>query len=577
MKQRTPALGFTDSYKLSHDGFTPEDLNEVFSNGTPRFYHYFKRKYPDFEERYVAFGTQYMVTFVKDLFDEFFTADKEKEINRLKRVFTRYIGLQDYTRFENLHDLGYLPIEIKALPEGALVKFGVPLFTIRNTHPDFDWLTNYLETLLSLLIWKPLTVANISREFYKLSMKFSEETCDDTSHVKFQNHDFSERGQDGCDSDEAVGMAWLTHSIGTDNTPGVFGADYYYKGEDCGIVGLSVPASEHAVVTLNIINNAVKAQNKDPKDIIFTEQMMKEGETEFLKDVLQVYYPTGIVSSVFDSYDYWRALTEILPEIKEIIMNRDGKLVVRPDSGDPCDVVCGTLDIKEYETLDMISQDHELFDHYASLPGKEFTVYAYILSEKRYYEVKYTRYNSQNLFERKTISLFEPTPEEKGSIRCLWEIFGGTINSKGYKVLDPHIGLIYGDGINYLRANEIFERLKAKGFASSNVVYGVGSFSLHLSSRDDLGFAIKATHCKVGNLNLSIFKDPKTDSSKKSAKGYLFVYKDENGEYNLESDVSFEKHMSNENMLQTILLNGEYSNQVSLDDIRRDLGVDLFM
>lgn len=594
MQFRTPALGFTDSYKLSHDGFTPDDLNEVFSNGTPRFYHYFKQKYPDFEGKLVTFGTQYMVKYVKDLFDTFFTADKDREIARLKRVFTRYIGLQDYSRFEDLHDLGYLPIEIRALPEGAMINFGLPIFTIRNTHPEFDWLTNYLETILSFLIWKPLTVANISREFYKLSMKFAEETCDDTSHVKFQNHDFSERGQSGCDSTESVGMAWLSHSIGTDNTPGVFGADYYYKGEECGIVGLSVPASEHAVVTCNIINNAIMSQNVPVEELVITDEMLKAGEKQFLLDVLTKYYPTGIVSSVFDSYDYWAALTEILPEIKDVIMSRDGKLVVRPDSGDPIEVVCGTVTVWDGNNFDSVDDAAEYFKEKLIEEINEETAHGergvdsatgYFSFEDNIYafdvSVDWNRYDKRFYFIEcdyvENIRGVELTPQQKGTVQVLWEIFGGKVNSKGYKVLDEHIGLIYGDGINYYRAKEIFTRLKQKGFASSNIVYGVGSFTLNLISRDDLGFAIKATHCKVGTRNVPIYKDPKTDSGKKSAKGYLFVSKSEDGSYNLESDVSFEKHMSDENMLGIILKDGNFFNEVSLDDIRRDLNLDLFM
>ena len=567
MKFKTPALGFTDSYKLSHDGFTPDDLTEVFSNGTPRFFHYFKDKYPDFEGRFVTFGTQYMVRYVKDLFDGFFKQDKEREINRLKRVFTRYIGLNDYSRFEQLHDLGYLPIEIKALPEGSIVNIGVPIFTIRNTHPDFDWLTNYLETLLSMLIWKPLTIANIAREFHKLSIRFADETCDDRSHIMFQNHDFSERGQDGPDADEAIGMAWLTHSFGTDNTPGVFASDYYYKGEECGIIGLSVAASEHAVVTCNIINNAMLANpGKNIEDIEFTDEMLKAGEKEFLKDVLQVYYPTGIVSSVFDSYDYWAALSEILPEIKDIVMNRDGKLVVRPDSGDPIEVVCGTIKILDFVNHDEATPSY----HKAHEEGHTEDFYVYNLEDKKFYVYTYADAKLKSSIQ---ITEFFPTPEQKGTLRVLWEIFGGTINSKGYKVLDQHIGLIYGDGINYYRAKEIFTRMKILGFASSNIVYGVGSYSLHLVSRDDLGFAIKATHCVIGGRKLPICKNPKTDTSKKSAKGYLYVSKNDNSDYILESDVSFEKHMSEDNLLRTIFKDNEFFNEVSIDDIRRNLGV----
>ena len=324
--------------------------------------------------------------------------------------------------------------------------------------------------------------------------------------------------------------------------------------------------------------------------ILLQDFYLKAGEKQFLLDVLTKYYPTGIVSSVFDSYDYWAALTEILPEIKVVIMSRDGKLVVRPDSGDPIEVVCGTVEVWDGNNFDSVEDAANFFTEkfaeeirektpHGELGDDEATgyfsfedvVYAFDVSidcnryDKQFYFIE--NYSAEN------IRAVELTPQQKGTIQVLWETFGGKVNSKGYKVLDEHIGLIYGDGINYYRAKEIFTRLKQKGFASSNIVYGVGSYTLHLVSRDDLGFAIKATHCRVGNRNVPIYKDPKTDSGKKSAKGYLYVSKNDNSDYILESDVSFEKHMSEDNLLRTIFKDNEFFNEVSIDDIRRNLGV----
>ena len=156
-------------------------------------------------------------------------------------------------------------------------------------------------------------------------------------------------------------------------------------------------------------------------------------------------------------------VTEYLPALKDIIMARDGKLVVRPDSGDPVDIVTGT-------------------------------------------KVNGT------------------TPEEKGLIECLWDTFGGTINEQGYKVLDPHIGAIYGDSINLERATAISERLESKGFATTNIVFGIGSFSYQYHTRDTFGFAVKATAATVNNEERMLFKDPKTDDgTKRSQRGRVVV------------------------------------------------------
>lgn len=581
MKYSNIALLLADSYKISHKGFSPEGLTEIYSNGTPRFSHYFKQRYPEFDGKYVVFGTQYAAIKLKELFDEFFKTPKEDIISDIVKILGPYIGTTELKHFEDLHDLQYLPIEFKALEEGSLVNVGTPYFTVRNTHGDFQWITNYLETIMSVLMWKPLLTATVSRQFNKLSNMYSDFTCDNKDHVPFQNHDFSMRGQDGIDADTAVAMAWLTHSYGTDNVPGVAGVYDYYNGDKCNLVAGSIPAGEHSVTSANIIMN-------NPTDL-------REGEKQFLVDVLTKYYPTGLVASVFDTYDYWEALSGILPEIKDIIMSREGKLVVRPDSGDPVDVVCGTVSPVAYESIeeaktevrdDIWEQVKELLEN-----GDWFEKTSVIIFNKedgKHYQLDvnveigterggisdndYKTLESVSIANVYEVNL---TPEQKGSIQVLWEIFGGTVNSKGYKVLDPHIGLIYGDGINFDRANEIFNRLARKGFAASNVVYGIGSYSLHLSSRDDLGFAIKATHAVIDGKNVPIFKAPKTDSSKKSAKGYLKIVKD-GTDFKLIDDVSFEEEQSSDNELKVIFKDGNLNELKSLDQIREKLGTKSF-
>lgn len=172
-------------------------------------------------------------------------------------------------------------------------------------------------------------------------------------------------------------------------------------------------------------------------------------EYQVFKTLLKTY-PTGILSVVSDTFDLFKVITEYLPRLKQEILARDGKLVIRPDSGNPVDILCG----EEFIGIGMLD--------YPSKEDKD----DWDFCEKEHYN----------------------TPQGKGVIELLWDVFGGTINEQGYKVLDPHIGAIYGDSITIDRADEICKRLEAKGFASTNVVLGIGSFTYQYNTRDTFGF-----------------------------------------------------------------------------------------
>jgi nicotinamide phosphoribosyltransferase len=227
-------------------------------------------------------------------------------------------------------------------------------------------------------------------------------------------------------------------------------------------------------------------------------------------------YPTGILSVVSDTWDLWKVCTEHIVTLKEEILARDGKLVIRPDSGDPVHILCG-------------------------YSGKEGDKYV------------------------------DPTtPEGKGVIELLWDVFGGTVNEQGYKVLDPHIGAIYGDSITIDRANEICSRLEAKGFASTNVVLGIGSFTYQYNTRDTFGFAMKATYVEVDGVGREIFKDPITDDgTKKSATGLLCVEKLSDNSIILYDKVSWDTEDTG--LLQIIYKDGEFFNTTTLTEIREKL------
>jgi nicotinamide phosphoribosyltransferase len=481
-------LFLTDGYKTGHHQQYPQGTTKVYSNFTPR-----SNKYaPKGCDQVVSFGQQMVMQQIHEAFQkDFFSQPKDLVCGQMKEELSMYLGTDyDVTHFEKLHDLGYLPIAVKALPEGTMVPIKVPVLTIYNTHPDFYWLTNYLETILSNLLWKPMTSATIAQTYRKVLTKWMRKTDPANAwFIDWQGHDFSMRGMDSAEAVISSGLGHLTSFSGTDSLPAIYGARKYYGAE--GFVAGSVPATEHSVMCAG----------------------GKEDEAETFRRLLNTY-PKGILSVVSDTWDLWKVCTEHVVTLKEEILARDGKLVIRPDSGDPADILCG------------------LNTH----PGM---------------------YSAEQALH----------PSFKGVIELLWDVFGGTVNEQGYKVLDPHIGAIYGDSITIDRADEICRRLESKGFASTNVVLGIGSFTYQYNTRDTFGFAMKATYCEINGEGREIFKDPITDDgTKKSATGLLCV-EEHNGQIGLYDKVSWATEGTG--LLQMIYMNGEFHNTTDLATVRQ--------
>jgi nicotinamide phosphoribosyltransferase len=481
-------LFLTDGYKTGHHQQYPKGTTLVYSNFTPR-----SNKYaPKGCDQLVSFGQQMVIKQIHEAFDkDFFSKPKNEVCGEMKRELSMYLNTDyDVSHFEALHDLGYLPINVKVLEEGSLVPMRVPVLTIYNTHPGFYWITNYLETVISNLLWKPMTSATIAHAYRKLFTSWQEKTDAEKGwFVDWQAHDFSMRGLDSIDATISSGLGHLTSFSGSDSLPAIFGARKFYNETE--FVAGSVNATEHSVMCAG----------------------SKEDEVGTFRNLMETY-PTGILSIVSDTWDLWKVCTEHIVTLKEEILARDGKVVIRPDSGDPVDIICGL-----------------------QTPMSE-----YGLKDAKY----------------------------KGVIELLWDVFGGTINEQGYKVLDSHIGAIYGDSITLDRAEQIFKRLEAKGFASTNIVLGVGSFTYQFNTRDTFGFAMKATYVEVDGVGREIFKDPITDDGvKKSAKGLLRVAKNEDGEITLFDQVNW--YDESKGMLKTIYLNGQFENQTTLTEIRERL------
>ena len=533
------AATLSDGYKLSHGKMYADGTTMVYSNLTPRSDRIHKKNATAFYDgKLVWVGAQGAIREIHEAFEEFFKSPKEKVVGRFARRMEGYLGGYEpaVKAISELHDLGYLPLKIKAIKEGSRVNFGIPVMTIRNTVPEFYWLTNYLETVISNLTWKVATNATIANEYRNIVEHYGDKTGTDTFTRSIQCHDFSMRGMSGPEDSARAGFGHLLSFIGTDTLPAMDYAEDYYDAD--GLIAISVPATEHAVATSNILAIEQHVKSRNTRQYIADERLYSE--LLFMRDLITRKFPTGIVSYVADSFDFWAVLTDILPTLKDVILAREashvapGKLVIRPDSGDPVKVICG-YNKDEYKTL--------VWDF-----GE-----TYVCNET---DVELTE------------------AEVKGAIEVLWETFGGTITEKGYKMLDSHIGLIYGDSITTKRAEEILRRLADKGFASGNVVFGIGSYTYQCNTRDSFGFAVKATYTEVDGNAVAIFKDPKTDSKKKSAKGLLFVgyNTDGGGNFFLQDNVSLEEEESQDNLLRTIFEDGKFFNTQTLSDVRKTLG-----
>jgi nicotinamide phosphoribosyltransferase len=538
---------FTDAYKTGHHRMYKDGTTVVYSNFTPRSLNILQRSFPD-TTHVVSFGQQMVVRQLHEAFQNFFLADKQKVINQIKTEFSLALGDYDTTHFEELYDLGYLPIKIKSIPEGELVTAKIPLFTIVNTNPKFFWITNYLETYLSTLFWKPVTSATIAHQYKQLFVNNIKETHPELSwFASWQGHDFSMRGLDSIDSAISSGLGHATSFTGSDSIPAILGARKYYDAE--GLVIGSVPATEHSV--------ACSLADID-----------ENGNTNELQGIrtLLAKFPKGILSMVSDTYDLWRMLTEYLPTLKDEIIARDGKLVIRPDSGDPVDIVCGS--VKE------IYNSHA--EAVAAFPEASLSkpLNRIIRVQDEFYLVEAHQEADGDKHLTGTYDYIwtklPSKPAYYGVIELLDSVFGHTLSSTGYKVLHPSIGCIYGDSITLERAKDIIERLKAKKYASTNIVFGIGSFTYQYNTRDSIGMACKTTYIENNGSPKELFKDPVTDSgTKKSARGLLEVRKHHCDGWVLRDRASKQGEACDD--MVVIYENGVFSNQQTLQQIREKL------
>jgi len=474
-----------DFYKTVHSDMINPKMTKSMSYYTPRMSRV-KRW-----DNVVMFGLQmFCKTWLIDYFnDNFFALPEDEVVAEYERVLDASLGKGIYSsdKIRKLHRVGYLPVEIIALPEGELVPIHVPMFGITNTHDDFAWLPQALESLISAEMWYPQITATVGKTYRDIVNKYYGETCDDDVPRAKALGAFDFRGDMCVDAALKAAAGWCMSFV---NTATVTAIPYLESMFSCDCT--KEPVAYGAVSTEHFVMCSNYAADGD--------------EITFLRRMLTELYPNTSFSCVLDSYDYWNVIDNILPQLHDEILAHNGCMLMRGDSGDCVEVVTKTV--------------------------------------------------------------FK-----------LWEQFGGTVNSKGYKVLDPHVKAIYGDSITVQRCEEIYRILKENGFACSNAVLGVGSFSMHCIeednmlkpfTRDTFSSCIKACYAEIDGKCYPIFKNPKDGGFKKSQRGLCFVYRDEDGKLAYKDGYTSED-IPQGNLLEPVFKDGKMLKEYTLSEIRSKL------
>lgn len=590
----------TDFYKLTHILQYRPELRELTSYLTPRGS---RLKGVD---KVVFFGlSAYVHSYIVENFREnFFRRNFEYCECEIREVLELGLGYTDemidktIEHFKALHELQYLPVEINAVPEGTLVPMGVPCVEIKSTNPQFFWVGQALEASLSAAIWHPMVSATIAREYRKIARGAFFATVENGIDERTAMCDFSMRGQESNESAVNASVAWLTSMWNSSTVAARKHIKDVYTSSKSSVNPLTKQWRPHYTygVREQMKNTIVRGLTSTEHSVMTSHACLDGGdEIPTFKYLFNLYKDVSF-AAVCDSYDFWNVLTNILPNnfMKEI--DERGKrgvfIGVRHDSAEPVDALCGTVPILHANSVkravkripkEMIKDEtkiermsltftEEEANNLWEQGFREGNLVAVMCDGEEYLvrirAVEHLHSIDETVDEDCPMMWAAGVPqnrprtwEEKGMVETMYEIFGGSVNSKGYKVLNPGIKAVYGDSITITRAKKIYERLAAKGFAANNVSLGVGSFSfqglenedgtISLFSRDTFSIAVKCCHSKYCDENGTIherhvFKDPKNFSQKKSAKGLCRVFFNEDGELTYEDEL-YEKDLIGKN------------------------------
>lgn len=465
----------TDVYKLGHLIMQPDGVEETTSYLIPRSDH--KIPYTVWVGFLIQMKMGLCQQITQEMVDEFFWMRKD--------ILADEGGAKIKAAIQSLVDLKYLPVEIKAVDEGTVLDVKNVVMTVRNTVKGYGWVAGLVEGYL-LHNFSACTTAALSRKYYKLGEKYADLTCDSKLHLPWSIHDFGFRSAPGCEASAMTGVGHLVVHKGTDDILAVrtIRRGYGCKNLTPMFVGGSVPASEHSIPML----------------------YGRENERQYVLDQLE-RHPTGFLSLVADTWDVYNFVVNIMgdPEVKAKILARDGKVVARPDSGNPVKVLCGDPDAQEGSW------------------------------------------------------------QHTGIIRLLDQVFGSDMNGKEFRTLNPKVGCIYGDGIYYERAEAIYAGLMKMGYASSNIVFGIGGL-LKNQGRDDQGWAFKMIHAVINGVEKNLIKDPITDSKKRSHTGRVYLTFCDNIKKYITYDQATEE-LANTGELKVRFFNGVILNAPMWEDV----------
>lgn len=401
----------SDSYKFSHFRQYPPGTQTVSA--------YLEARTNPFSPSVLFFGLQ---AFLLDYLAPAARVTAE-DVEEAEALITAHGVPFNAEGWREIAQVGYLPLEIRALPEGTVAPCAVPLIEVVNTDPRFCWLATFIETSLLRAVWYPTTVATLSQKAKAIILAGLRKSSDDPAgQIPFKLHDFGARGVSSGESAALGGLAHLVNFRGTDTVEALVAARRFYSEP---MAGFSIPAAEHSTMT----------------------SWGRSREVDAYANMLSAF-PSGLVAVVSDSYDLDTAVRDIWGgQLRERVLSRDGTLVIRPDSGDPVTTPVRVLDM-------------------------------------------------------------------------LWERFGGSVNSKGYRVLDRHVRVIQGDGMNLKTIGLLADAVMTAGFSLDNIAMGMGGGLLQQVNRDTLRFAMKADAIEdVDGVWHDVSKAPSTDLSKSSKAG----------------------------------------------------------
>jgi len=445
----------TDSYKFSHWKQYPPETTSMFSYLESRGGRY---------DKTVFFGLQY---YLQEYLSKKITRDDVVEAAAFAKLHGEPFNEKGWLYIVDELD-GKLPIKIRAVTEGAVVPTGNILMSVESTDPKAFWVVSWVETML-VRLWFPITVATQAWHIKKKLKQGLELTSDDPAgELPFKLHCFGSRGVSSRESAMIGGAAHLVNFMGSDTVAGVWMANKHY---DHKMAGFSIPAAEHSTMTM----------------------WEKAGEAMAYANMLEQYKDQPIFACVSDSYDIHNAVSNIWGgELKKQVIEYEGTLVVRPDSGDPRSMVLDVLDRLE-------------------------------------------------------------------------DAFGSTRNSKGYKVLNHGVRVIQGDGVNEKSIAEIVDAMIDAGYSITNIAFGMGGAGLQRLDRDTQRFAFKCSHAEVGGRSVDVYKDPASDSGKRSKRGLLELVQESSGRVR-----TARRGEKKESLLEDVFMNGEILRTQSFSDVRKN-------